>query len=185
MLFAEPAGSRILHAKTRLAADWQRNSADRFGLAESAHRRAFLIDKIARSAIWGQGSALASGGLRKTPDTHRASSIERLPCPRRHGRPPCHGPSARSLPPGRARGHAPESDPGGQGSAGIQGSRERRGCAEQDAMGEDGRGIEDLVGCPRPDRIDPMPKQFEPTGAAVAFDHNTTLVVALELSGKS
>ena len=30
-----------------------------------------------------------------------------------------------------------------------------------------------------------MPKQFEPTNTAVAFDHNTTLVVALELSGKS
>lgn len=30
-----------------------------------------------------------------------------------------------------------------------------------------------------------MPKQFEPADAAVAFDHDTTLVVALELSGKS
>ncbi len=51
--------------------------------------------------------------------------------------------------------------------------------------GEDGRGIEYLVGCPRPDRIDPMPKQIEPSNTTAAFDHNSTLVVALELSGKS
>ena len=30
-----------------------------------------------------------------------------------------------------------------------------------------------------------MPEQFEPANAATAFDHNTALVVALELSGKS
>src|SRR6516225_11501766 len=51
--------------------------------------------------------------------------------------------------------------------------------------GEDGRGVRDLVGRRRPDRIDPMPKQCEPANAAAAYDHASTLVVALELSGKS
>src|SRR5438874_5770350 len=53
-------------------------------------------------------------------------------------------------------------------------------------MGVGGRGIGYLVGCPRPiDRSDPMPEQFDSHNARAAFDHDSTLVVALELSGKS
>src|SRR5207249_595723 len=53
-------------------------------------------------------------------------------------------------------------------------------------MGVGGRGIGYLLGCPRPiDRSDPMPKQFDANNAMAAFDHDSTLVVALELSGKS
>src|SRR5688572_14841271 len=49
-----------------------------------------------------------------------------------------------------------------------------------------GHGIGYLVGCRRlTDRSDPMPKQFDLHQAATAFDHDSTLVVALELSGKS
>jgi transposase len=53
-------------------------------------------------------------------------------------------------------------------------------------MGVDGRSIGYLVGCPNPiDRSDPMPEQVETHNAVAAFDHDSTLVVALELSGKS
>src|SRR5438445_705637 len=53
-------------------------------------------------------------------------------------------------------------------------------------MGVGGRGIGYLVGCPTPtDRSDPMPEQFDPHNAMAAFDHDSTLVVALALSGRS
>src|SRR6266851_3973437 len=55
-------------------------------------------------------------------------------------------------------------------------------------MGVGGRSIGYLVGCPTPtptDRSDPMPEQFDSHNAVAAFDHDSTLVVALELSGKS
>src|SRR5882724_5808217 len=63
---------------------------------------------------------------------------------------------------------------------------ETRRWSDQDAMAVGGRGIGYLVGCRRlTDRSDPMPKQFDSHHAATAFDHDSTLVVALELSGKS
>src|SRR5216684_6816047 len=55
-------------------------------------------------------------------------------------------------------------------------------------MGVGDRSIGYLVGCPTPtptDRSDPMPEQFDSHNAVAAFDHDSTLVVALELSGKS
>jgi transposase len=53
-------------------------------------------------------------------------------------------------------------------------------------MGVGGRGIGYPVGCPnRIDRRDPMTKQSAPASTETAFDHDSTLVVALELSGKS
>ena len=47
-------------------------------------------------------------------------------------------------------------------------------------MGVDGRSSMYPSGCPNPIRNDTIPKQ--PT--ATAFDHDSTLVLALELSGK-
>jgi len=53
-------------------------------------------------------------------------------------------------------------------------------------MGVGGLGIGYPVGCPKPiDRSDPMTEQFASASTAAAFDHDSTLVVALELSGKS
>src|SRR3984957_16306031 len=47
-------------------------------------------------------------------------------------------------------------------------------------MGVDGRSSMYPSGCPKPVRNDAMPKQ----STATAFDHDSTLVLALELSGK-
>src|ERR1700694_1344801 len=49
-------------------------------------------------------------------------------------------------------------------------------------MGVGGRGDMYPVDCPKPTRSMPMTEQSVPT--ATAFDHNSTLVLALELSGK-
>ena len=51
----------------------------------------------------------------------------------------------------------------------------------QDAMGVGGRGDMYPVDCPKPTKSMPMTEQ---PAAATAFDHNSTLVLALELSGK-
>jgi transposase len=52
-------------------------------------------------------------------------------------------------------------------------------------MGVDGRGPDILAVVQDQTGFDPMAKQIEPIKAATAFDHDSTLVVALELSGKS
>src|SRR3546814_11668933 len=53
-------------------------------------------------------------------------------------------------------------------------------------MGVGDRDVRYPFGCPRPrERSDPMPEHFDSHNAAAAFDHDSTLVVALELSGKS
>src|ERR1017187_9286766 len=61
------------------------------------------------------------------------------------------------------------------------------GCLpEPEAIGEGGRGTDYPVGCPKPiDRRDPMTKHVAPANTETAFNHDSTLVVALELSGKS
>src|SRR5260370_16956633 len=51
-------------------------------------------------------------------------------------------------------------------------------------MGVGGRGSMYPVGCPKPVRNNAMTKQSGPVGAAAAFEHDSTLVLALELSGK-
>jgi transposase len=57
-------------------------------------------------------------------------------------------------------------------------------CPEQDAMGVGGRDSTYPVGCPNPVRSDAMSEQSTAASAATAFDHASTLVLALELSGK-
>src|SRR5260370_14537542 len=51
-------------------------------------------------------------------------------------------------------------------------------------MGVGGRGSMYPVGWPKPVRNNAMTKQSAPVGAAAAFEHDSTLVLALELSGK-
>jgi hypothetical protein len=53
-------------------------------------------------------------------------------------------------------------------------------------MGVGGRDIDYPAGCPKPiDRRYPVTKHVAPANTETAFDHDSTLVVALELSGKS
>src|ERR1700733_4452994 len=65
---------------------------------------------------------------------------------------------------------------GGAGRGGLGGG----------GVGVGGRGIGYPAGCPKPiDRRDPMTEQFAPANTETAFDHDSTLDVALELSGRS
>jgi hypothetical protein len=58
----------------------------------------------------------------------------------------------------------------------------RHGCPEQDAMGVTASALVS-VGCPKPiERHSKMHEHIEAHGAETVFDHDSTLVVALELS---
>src|ERR1019366_9663569 len=76
----------------------------------------------------------------------------------------------------------PGQVPGGMLVPAIHRGTVLRGWPEQDAMGVGGRGTDYPVGCPKPiDRRDPMTKHVAPANTETAFNHDSTLVVALEL----